>query len=715
MRKIFIAIAAALCSATLATAQFHTLGMRMYAQTDFNFKRASILSSDGNDSEAVKELQKSVSNVPWAPEPYYALGVIYHSYPDMRQLSIDCLSKAIQLSEKSNPSLCVDALFWRSLAYDDPELRHADAVRAYEMAKSLKPADENKDVGCLALAAYYSTDDSQAAVFFREAVSLAPFKNANRDYLASALISIGTDEALAEAWQVVHEGLALDDEDEDLLNRKAALAIKANDFSTAAQIVVSRFADEGILSADKELWANMRDILRKDPTPVIMRLKGKAAANPMVSTWPELLGFAYESMETPDHALAADYFGRAYELSDNLTDLHFVAASKVSAGDLTGALEALDKYIALDTTSAQAYANRAGINAQLDRKETVLADYAKAISLSDKASLYYQRAWFERYNGMLEEAALDMTTAIQKDDDDAHYYLTRGNILAALGEKEMAREDYESARDAAKAHIDFDYGEYLDSAYVAHEHQTLAFALFYLGDEKGAIGEMEKGMTTPAANATGALYNKVCLLSLMGKKQEALAALGKAVDDGYDEYVHLGRDNDLDNIRGSKEFESLVAKAKANAMGKNSAATAAKPVDNGAPDVVEVPFTKEGGVLMVPCTVNGLPLKYIFDSGANSVTISLVEARFMLRNGYLKVADLGDRSLGSGADGGVIAGTMVVLRSINFGGVTLKNVRATVIETQSAPLLLGQTAMSRYGTATIDYDNGVIRLARDVK
>lgn len=726
MRKIFFAIAAALLSTTLASAQFTTVAMRKYALTDFNFKRAAALADDNKYYDATLELQKSVGNNPKAPEPYFALGAIYAGYSDTKQEAIDNLSKAIALSEKSNPSLCVQALYLRSRAYADasnPLASRADAQEAYNMAKKLSPNDENKDYGSFALGYYYAVtcgEPLEAATYFREAVNTAPFSNSNRSYHIRTLLTIGTSDALAEAQKVLNDGLTLNGADDNMRLLSSSVDIAKEDYSSAAETIVSLFTDEGIFTEDKTLWRNWNDVLENNPTSIIMQIKGRMAANPMVSTWPELLGMTYVEMTSPNYALAADCFHKAYDISGNPTDLSFEASALESAGDLTGALEVLDKYIAQDTTFAGIYVRRASINAQLDRKQTVLTDYAKAISLRGDANDYYLRAWFERYNGMPQEAALDMTTAIQKESDNAHYYLTRGSIFASIGETDMAREDYEAARDISRKAI-ADAGEDnlntpYDTAYVAEQHQQLAYALFYLGDADGALSEMNKGIQTTAEYVSGARYNKACLLSLMGKKQEAIGALGQAIDTGFDDYVHLGRDFDLDNIRQMKEFKALVAKAKENATGKNSTkATTAKADDNGEPTVVEVPFAKEGGVLTVPCTVNGLPLKYIFDSGAADVTISLVEARFMLRNGYLKATDLGNRSIGSGADGGLIAGTKVLLRSITFGGVTLKDVRATVIETQSAPLLLGQTAMSRYGTATIDYGKGVIRLARNVK
>ena len=56
--------------------------------------------------------------------------------------------------------------------------------------------------------------------------------------------------------------------------------------------------------------------------------------------------------------------------------------------------------------------------------------------------------------------------------------------------------------------------------------------------------------------------------------------------------------------------------------------------------VVEIPFTKAGGVTKVDCTINELPLSFIFDTGASDVTISQVEANFMYKNGYLSNKDV---------------------------------------------------------------------------
>ena len=119
-------------------------------------------------------------------------------------------------------------------------------------------------------------------------------------------------------------------------------------------------------------------------------------------------------------------------------------------------------------------------------------------------------------------------------------------------------------------------------------------------------------------------------------------------------------------------------------------------------EIVEVPFTKESGVTMVRCSINGLPLHFVFDTGAADVTMSMVEANFMLKNDYIQPADIVGSARYMDANGDITEGTIVNLRTVNFGGLELNNVRASVVRNQKAPLLLGQSVLGRLGKIEID-------------
>lgn len=122
----------------------------------------------------------------------------------------------------------------------------------------------------------------------------------------------------------------------------------------------------------------------------------------------------------------------------------------------------------------------------------------------------------------------------------------------------------------------------------------------------------------------------------------------------------------------------------------------------------KVNMRKEGGVYLVPITVNGLNLDFIFDTGASSICLSSAEALVMLRQGQITEDDVVGQQQFLDATGGVSVGTIVLLRTVQIGDITLENVEANIVDNIQAPLLLGQTALAKFGKVTIDYNNNTI-------
>ena len=176
---------------------------------------------------------------------------------------------------------------------------------------------------------------------------------------------------------------------------------------------------------------------------------------------------------------------------------------------------------------------------------------------------------------------------------------------------------------------------------------------------------------------------------------------------GYRQFRHIAMDSDLDNIRNMESFKELMNEY----MQKGEEKETSMMNEEGRKKVTaEVPFTKEGGVCKVKCKINGLPLHFIFDTGASDVTLSQVEANFMLKNGYLNKKDIAGSQHYMDANGNISVGTVVRINNVNFGGVDLNNIRASVVNNQKAPLLLGQSVLSKLGRVEIDNKNNVIRI-----
>ena len=157
-------------------------------------------------------------------------------------------------------------------------------------------------------------------------------------------------------------------------------------------------------------------------------------------------------------------------------------------------------------------------------------------------------------------------------------------------------------------------------------------------------------------------------------------------------------DDDLELHRTTEEFKALMEEFRKEpkiSVGKESALTQES-------ERVEIPFTPDGGCASVKCTINELPLTFIFDTGASIVSLSQVEANFMLKNGYLKKDDFVGSDRFVDANGNITEGTIVNLRDVDFGGMKINNVRASVVRNQKAPLLLGQSVLGRLGSIEID-------------
>lgn len=116
-----------------------------------------------------------------------------------------------------------------------------------------------------------------------------------------------------------------------------------------------------------------------------------------------------------------------------------------------------------------------------------------------------------------------------------------------------------------------------------------------------------------------------------------------------------------------------------------------------------IPMTLEkSGIYTIPCEVNGLRLNFVFDTGASAVHISLIEAAFMLKNGYITEDDFIGTGNYSMADGSIAENALINLKSIKIGNTVINNVTACVSSNINASLLLGQSAIQKLGKYAIE-------------
>ena len=82
----------------------------------------------------------------------------------------------------------------------------------------------------------------------------------------------------------------------------------------------------------------------------------------------------------------------------------------------------------------------------------------------------------------------------------------------------------------------------------------------------------------------------------------------------------------------------------------------------------------------------------------------------MLKNDYLKPSDITGKQNYMNANGDITEGTVINLRKVNFGGLELTKIKASVVKNQTAPLLLGQSVLSRLGRIEIDNTAKILKI-----
>lgn len=337
-----------------------------------------------------------------------------------------------------------------------------------------------------------------------------------------------------------------------------------------------------------------------------------------------------------------------------------------------------------------AYCERGICYRLLGKFDQAIADFTSAIEEDPRYAFpYYSRGWCYELTGRNDLALKDYNLGIDVDPNYPYIFLERGLVLKKMRRFNEAQADFETA--VAK-----------DT--VATDGSSTHYALHELNRDEEALAWMQKIIDEDTSDA-GNWYDYACLYVRMNRIDDAMKALEKAFELGYRNFGHLEYDYDMDILRDLPSYKALVAKYKAiheEFLQKSDIPVVEKTEDT----ISEIAFTRHlGGTFEVPCQINGLPLQMIFDTGASDVTISSVEANFMRKNRYLSDKDIKGKRYYQVATGELSAGAVITLREIMIGDVKLKNVEASVVNNQRAPLLFGQSAMKRFGTITIDNEN----------
>ena len=449
------------------------------------------------------------------------------------------------------------------------------------------------------------------------------------------------------------------------------------------------------IDRDRKAFYELQELADSAFEQTVAKLKVQKIKEPNEQSWDYDLGIVYERAAKYNKAIA--YYKESLEKESNIITASRISSCYDDLGDYDKALEYCNQAIALDSVKANYLYEKANILDNAGRTQEAIKTMSDYIANTpDEPAGYYQRGWFKDYSGDIEGALEDYTMAITLQPNVAYAYLNRGVLYRLKGEN-------------AKAESDFKQVVRLDS--IPEEAECSFYAYYYLGQKDKAIEILN---TILDKDKKGNCYDAACLYSVMGEKEKALSYLRQSLEDGYRRFAHIKRDRDLNNIRNTEEFKVLMKEYEEKHL-QEIAADADGDDSAYELKVEEIPFTQESGVCKVKCAINGLPLHFIFDTGAADVSISSVEATFMAKNDFLSSSDIIGKQNYQTADGNITEGTIINLKDVKLGSLHLNNIKASVVRNQVAPLLLGQSVLSKLGKIEIDNTKKVLRITHKQK
>ena len=647
----------------------------------YNYLRGVEAVQNEKTEEALEYFNKDIQENPKSGYSYSWIAMLRaHNEEWGRALSASDL--AIKYLPKKDAEYVIFAYSTRANVY----LNLEDTVKAladYTTAIRVKP-DENDLYEKRAQVYYELGKYDFADADYQKMISLQPGET-------MGYMGLGRNFNAREQWQEAIKQF-------DHVTRLASNYSSGYSFRAESYIGLKKWpeATDDIISALSLDWDRKALYLAttlKEPafTMLVSKMKVQSAKSPNEATWPYIIGTMYE--QNKDYRKAIEYYDVANSRDVSPTIHQRKSICYYELGDYVQALNSINEALNIDSTDLSYLARKANIYYEMGNVQTAISEWDKVLTAQPEYGFgYYRRGWFKELAGDFDGAIEDLSMSIVLDPDYSYSYVSRGDVYLKQGKKDLAELDFKKVI------------EIEDSP---EKYDCIHYAYQGLGQYDLAVAAIDS-IIARADDRAGSYYDAACLYSRMKVKDKALQHLEKALELGYMRFAHIERDFDMDFIRDTDEYKTLIGRYKTQ-----HEATLSSDIYTpfqGEPITTDLPFTKENGVCKVPCSINGLPLHFVFDTGASDVTISMVEATFMMKNDFLSGADVIGSQKYIDANGNISVGTTINLRTVKFGEFELNNVRASVVRNQKAPLLLGQSVLGRLGKIEIDNGRSVLRI-----
>lgn len=122
-----------------------------------------------------------------------------------------------------------------------------------------------------------------------------------------------------------------------------------------------------------------------------------------------------------------------------------------------------------------------------------------------------------------------------------------------------------------------------------------------------------------------------------------------------------------------------------------------------------VKLEQDGNCYLVGANVNGIPMKMTLDTGASTMSISIIEYEFLKKQKLISdsTAQVSECTI---ANGDTTKCFMIKIAQVSIGDTSVKNVDCLVMENPDAPLLLGMNVLNGLGGVSINYKRKLLIL-----
>lgn len=230
-----------------------------------------------------------------------------------------------------------------------------------------------------------------------------------------------------------------------------------------------------------------------------------------------LYSIAYNYFIRPDSANAFKYFNKILEHQNDALSIYIIGTLHQNGGNNT---EARKWYKQIEDDVAY----RGYVLTQYATIEEVDSNYNKAFD-------YYQQA-------------------LQHDSTNVYVWNRIGYLLGYYLKKPMEGRPY------------IEHAMTMDSVNKNQSFTYMASNYFLAGDTATSLQWYFKAMEKNKEDIM-APYNVGCIYSLQGNIPQALKYLEQSLKMGYNDFEHMSKDHDLDNIRTTKEYKDLIARYQA--------------------------------------------------------------------------------------------------------------------------------------------------------